>query len=106
MYAKCIAAHIERIRSLSGEVFDVADIIMFLVKTAMMAWALGMFLGYFFFTWIRLAANKLEHNSGMIQIALTICCAYWSFIIVEVEMIRQRESNSFFCSATKRYFLL
>jgi len=34
---------------LKGEQYDVADIFMFLVRTAMMAWALGMFSGYFFF---------------------------------------------------------
>merc|ERR1719310_1494671 len=49
----------------------------------MMAWALGLFIGYFFFSWIRAAADKLDHASGMIQITLTMCCAYWSFIFVE-----------------------
>merc|ERR1719183_969280 len=48
-----------------------------------MAWALGLFIGYFFFTWIRAAADKLDHSSSMIQITLTLCCAYVSFIIVE-----------------------
>merc|ERR1719409_1513693 len=48
-----------------------------------MAWALGLFIGYFFFSWIRAAADKLNHSSGMIQICLTLCCAYWSFILVE-----------------------
>merc|ERR1719183_1622928 len=48
-----------------------------------MAWALGLFIGYFFFTWIRAAADKLDHASSMIQITLTLCCAYWSFVLVE-----------------------
>jgi NhaP-type Na+/H+ or K+/H+ antiporter len=68
---------------LSGENYDVADIAMFLVKKAMMAWALGLFVGYMFFSWIRAASNRLVEESSMIQIALTLCCAYWSFIIVE-----------------------
>jgi NhaP-type Na+/H+ or K+/H+ antiporter len=50
----------------------------------MMAWALGLFIGYFFFSWIRAARDKLDHHtSSMIQITLTLCCAYWSFIFVE-----------------------
>ncbi|CAK0910275.1 unnamed protein product [Prorocentrum cordatum] len=51
---------------------------MFLVQVAFMAVALGMFTGYFFFSWIRLASNKLNHHSGVIQIVLTVCCAYWT----------------------------
>jgi NhaP-type Na+/H+ or K+/H+ antiporter len=68
---------------LKGEKYDVIDILMFLVEKAFLAFGMGMFIGYFFFTWIRLASNKLEHHSGMIQIVLTLCCAYWSFIMAE-----------------------
>lgn len=68
---------------LKGEDYDAADIVMFLVKKALMAVALGTFIGYFFFTWIRAAGNKFKHESSMIQISLTLCCAYWSFIIAE-----------------------
>lgn len=68
---------------LKGNSKNVHDILMFLVKTAMMAVALGAFTGYFFLSWIRLASNKFNHSSSMIQIVLTICCAYWSFIIAE-----------------------
>jgi NhaP-type Na+/H+ or K+/H+ antiporter len=68
---------------ISGENYDAADISEFLVKKAMMAWALGLFIGYFFFAWIHMAADKLDHSSSMIQITLTLCCAYWSFIFVE-----------------------
>jgi len=63
---------------ISGENYDAADISEFLVKKAMMAWALGLFIGYFFFAWIHMAADKLDHSSSMIQITLTLCCAYWS----------------------------
>merc|ERR1739848_958065 len=68
---------------LKGEEYDAIDILMFLVQKAFMAWGMGMFIGYFFFSWIRLADNKLEHHSSMIQITLTLCCAYWSFIMAE-----------------------
>jgi NhaP-type Na+/H+ or K+/H+ antiporter len=68
---------------LSGQDYDFADIAMFLVKKAMMAWALGLFIGYAFFSWIRAAGDRLNHASSIIQISLTLCCAYWSFIIVE-----------------------
>jgi len=66
-----------------GEKFEWTDVAEFLIKKAMMAWALGLFIGYFFFSWIRLASNRLEHSSGMIQITLTLICAYWSFMFVE-----------------------
>jgi NhaP-type Na+/H+ or K+/H+ antiporter len=68
---------------IKGEKYEWTDVAEFLIKKAMMAWALGLFIGYFFFSWIRIAANKLEHNSSMIQIVLTLCCAYWSFVFVE-----------------------
>merc|ERR1719174_2201770 len=68
---------------LSGNEYDIADISMVLVKQALLACALGLFIGYVFFTWIRAASNRFNHSSSMIQISLTICCAYWSFIMVE-----------------------
>jgi sodium/hydrogen exchanger 10/11 len=66
-----------------GEKFEWADVAEFLIKKAMMAWAIGLFVGYFFFSWIRAASNKLEHSSGVIQIILTLSSAYWSFVFVE-----------------------
>jgi len=68
---------------LRGEEYDFADIVMFLVKVALMALALGMFVGYFFFSWIRVAGVSFNHYSTMVQIALTLCAAYWSFILAE-----------------------
>merc|ERR1719287_253091 len=68
---------------LSGEEYDALDIVQFLLEKALIAFALGLFIGYFFFGWIRAVSNKLDHSSGMIQITLTLCCAYWSFIFVE-----------------------
>lgn len=68
---------------LKGEEYGVADIIIFLVKTAMLAWLLGMVIGFIFLEWIRFSSRKLEHHSSLIQTALTLCCAYWSFIMAE-----------------------
>merc|ERR1719326_1732161 len=68
---------------LCGQDYDVLDITTFLMEKALMAFALGLFIGYFFFGWIRAVSNKLDHSSGMIQITLTLCCAYVSFILVE-----------------------
>jgi sodium/hydrogen exchanger 10/11 len=68
---------------LSGKEMDATDMLMYLIKVALMAWALGMVIGYCFFCWIRKAGNKLDHNSSSIQITLTVCCAYGSYILSE-----------------------
>jgi NhaP-type Na+/H+ or K+/H+ antiporter len=68
---------------LSGVTYDFADMSMFLVRTAIMACALGVFLGYFFFSWLRLAGDRFNHSAGVIQILLTMCAAYWSFVLAE-----------------------
>jgi len=69
---------------LKGETWDVSQILTFLVETALMAWALGMVIGYIFYLWIKEASNKLDsERSSIIQISLTLCCAYWSFIMAE-----------------------
>lgn len=48
-----------------------------------MAAALGVFLGYFFFSWLRVANDRFNHSSAVIQILLTMCAAYWSFVLAE-----------------------
>merc|ERR1719326_675213 len=58
---------------LRGEEYDFADISMYLVKTAIMAVALGVFLGFVFFSWIRLSSDRFNHASSVIQILLTLC---------------------------------
>merc|ERR1719460_1351351 len=60
-----------------------ADIVMHLVKKAMCAFGLGMLIGAVFLGWITIAHNRFEHHNAVIQVALTLCCAYWSFIIAE-----------------------
>jgi NhaP-type Na+/H+ or K+/H+ antiporter len=44
----------------SGVVYDEAEILDFFLKTALMAWALGMAIGYFFFFWILQLATNLS----------------------------------------------
>jgi len=68
---------------LQGENYDPGDIIIILVEQALCAVGLGVVIGWVFVFWIRAASNRLEHHSSMIQISLTLCCAYWSFIIAE-----------------------
>jgi hypothetical protein len=68
---------------LAGVEYDALSVMTFLLEKALMAFALGLFIGYGFFGWMRLVSNRFDHSSSMIQITLTICCAYWSFILVE-----------------------
>merc|ERR1719408_46844 len=49
----------------------------------MMAVAVGIFLGYIFFTWLRASSNRFNHHCDLIQILLTLCAAYWSFVLAE-----------------------
>jgi len=67
----------------SGKEYDFADMAMFLVKSAVMACGLGIFLGYMFFSWLRVASDRFNHSAGVIQILLTMCAAYWSFVLAE-----------------------
>jgi NhaP-type Na+/H+ or K+/H+ antiporter len=68
---------------LGGETYDATDIMIFLVLVAGCAVGLGLIIGYLFYLWIKLASDRLNHHAGMIQTALTLCCAYWSFCIAE-----------------------
>lgn len=68
---------------LSGEDYDGEKITMFLVKTALLAVAVGAMVGFVFFYWLRLANDRFNHASGVIQILLTFSAAYWSFIMAE-----------------------
>jgi len=68
---------------INGDQYDISDVVFFLMKQVACAWALGMVIGYIFFAWIRVASNKLDHNSSVIQVSLTLCCAYGSFIVAE-----------------------
>jgi len=69
--------------SIRGEVFQPGDVIIFLVKMALLAVFVGLLLGYVFLVWIRLSCKRFEHSAGLIQTTLTICCAYCSFVIAE-----------------------
>merc|ERR1740129_310828 len=59
------------------------DILSQLLKMAGIGWTLGMLVGYLFFLWICAANDKLGHSSSMIQISLTLSCAYVSFMVAE-----------------------
>ena len=64
-------------------IYEPSDVIIELVWAGMCAIALGVAIGYIFFVWIRMAGNKFAHHSSMVQAMLTLCCAYWTFIIGE-----------------------
>lgn len=68
---------------LSGEDYDTADIATFLVRTAMMGAGLGVCLGYFFLSWMCFSSNRFNRHCDKIQILLTLCAAYWSFVLAE-----------------------
>jgi len=67
---------------LRGEQYNSIDVIAILMKKACVGWLMGSLVGYFFFLWISVAKN-VEHSATIIQISLSLCCAYWSFILSE-----------------------
>jgi len=67
---------------LQGTVYTPEDILIILVQKACVAWLLGMVIGYLFFLWIALA-HRLDQKAGIIQISLTLTCAYSSYVMSE-----------------------
>jgi len=63
--------------------YDASDVIIYLLKTAMCAWVLGLGIGGTFLVLIRLCSSRLEHSSSLVQTVLTLSCAYWSFVVAE-----------------------
>merc|ERR1719356_1757287 len=47
------------------------------------SWAVGFVIGIFYWLWIWAVNNKFHHQSAVIQIALTLACAYSSFLVAE-----------------------
>jgi NhaP-type Na+/H+ or K+/H+ antiporter len=68
---------------LCGVEYDLKEIFILFVYMVICSWFLGMVIGGLFSSWIGAASNRLEHDSSLIQISLTICCAYTSFIFAE-----------------------
>ncbi|CAK0830975.1 unnamed protein product [Prorocentrum cordatum] len=68
---------------LAGESWDFGDVSMFMLTNTLFAWMFGMSVGAVYYVWIRLVKNKFDHSAGMLQVALTILCAYSSFGIAE-----------------------
>jgi len=61
----------------------VKSILIYLLYMIGCSWFVGMIVGGLFSSWIRTAGKRLEHHSSLIQISLTICCAYGSFVFAE-----------------------
>ena len=70
-------------KMLGGEEYDVKGVCVFLFYMVCGSWFLGLVIGAIFSSWIRSAGNRLEHHSSQIQISLTLCCAYGSFVFAE-----------------------
>ena len=68
---------------LSGHVYSLAEIVLVMLKMVVGSAAVGVLVGCAFLLCIRGVSDKLEHASGMLQISLTFCNAYWSFHIAE-----------------------
>eukprot|EP00930_Biecheleria_cincta_P007413 TRINITY_DN108628_c0_g1_i1.p1 TRINITY_DN108628_c0_g1~~TRINITY_DN108628_c0_g1_i1.p1 ORF type:complete len:727 (+),score=95.68 TRINITY_DN108628_c0_g1_i1:54-2183(+) len=59
------------------------QIMMFVLGSTLGAALLGGLVGSLGYRWIRGTSNKLRKRNAMIQILVTLCCAYWSFIVAE-----------------------
>eukprot|EP00928_Gymnodinium_smaydae_P082870 TRINITY_DN6613_c2_g1_i1.p1 TRINITY_DN6613_c2_g1~~TRINITY_DN6613_c2_g1_i1.p1 ORF type:complete len:1127 (+),score=184.34 TRINITY_DN6613_c2_g1_i1:243-3623(+) len=70
-------------KMLSGDAVDSAYVIGFLVKAAIYAVIVGALTGAVFLIWIQDACDHNNHSSSLIQVLLTICCAYTSFFVAE-----------------------
>jgi len=55
----------------------------FLFKATFGAWFMGMAVAFLFVWWIRGASNKYSHRSSLIQMLLTIACAYWAYLLAD-----------------------
>lgn len=66
-----------------GKTYDGNDVMIFLVIVALCAVGLGLIVGWLFLQWIKLASYSMNKYPGLIQTALTLCCAYTSFIVAE-----------------------
>jgi len=67
----------------SGEVYGPKRVLVYLVTSTVGASLFGAATGIFFFKWIKSSNDKLNHNSAIVQISLTIACAYLSFLVSE-----------------------
>eukprot|EP00449_Zooxanthella_nutricula_P048481 CAMPEP_0198612090 /NCGR_PEP_ID=MMETSP1462-20131121/157720_1 /TAXON_ID=1333877 /ORGANISM="Brandtodinium nutriculum, Strain RCC3387" /LENGTH=1019 /DNA_ID=CAMNT_0044343893 /DNA_START=1 /DNA_END=3056 /DNA_ORIENTATION=+ len=66
-----------------GKDCGAACILTFTVKSTVGASVFGLCIGILFYLWIRAANNSLNHFASIVQISLTLACAYWSFIMAE-----------------------
>eukprot|EP00931_Biecheleriopsis_adriatica_P026810 TRINITY_DN16249_c0_g1_i1.p1 TRINITY_DN16249_c0_g1~~TRINITY_DN16249_c0_g1_i1.p1 ORF type:complete len:1077 (-),score=204.90 TRINITY_DN16249_c0_g1_i1:181-2970(-) len=68
---------------LKGVEYHPKEVFFFLLYMIAGSWLLGAVIGTMFSTWIRAAGNRLQHNSCIIQISLSVCCAYGTFVMAE-----------------------
>lgn len=70
-------------KMLSGQEMDSTEIMIYLLKTALYAWMLGVVIGLLHYVWIKAASDHLDHHSSLIQVSITVSCAYVSFSVAE-----------------------
>lgn len=68
---------------LKGTLHEPGDVVVQGVKLAVCASLLGILLGQFFSWWIKKARDRADAKSPLIQISLTMCCAYSAFMLAD-----------------------
>jgi len=66
-----------------GEYYPWSRVVSTVLGSIIGAPIVGSAIGLLCYFWIRSASDKLCHSSSLIQISLTLICAYWSFILAE-----------------------
>jgi len=66
-----------------GEQTSVQDTVVFVVSAVFGAALIGAGVGLVGLWLIRKSSDRLNHHSAIVQICVTLCAAYWSFLIAE-----------------------
>lgn len=67
----------------SGTVYTAEAIMAMVVRSIFGAAIVGTAVGFVCYCWIACASDKVNHRNPMIQIIVSIGCAYWSFLLAE-----------------------
>jgi NhaP-type Na+/H+ or K+/H+ antiporter len=67
----------------SGRSYTPGELIAYFTQLALGGPALGLCFGLFFLWWMRKLSRTTSHQDSVLQISLTVCCAYGSFFAAE-----------------------
>ncbi|CAE8621515.1 unnamed protein product, partial [Polarella glacialis] len=67
----------------AGRQWSGLEVVGFVLGSTVGALCLGWAIGSLTMLWIKITSNKLRPGNAMIQIIVTVCCAYWSYIVAE-----------------------